>query len=223
MNNEITKSTQNKRPKLYTLGEEIMNAITHGVGAGLGIAATVLLIIRAAFRADAMAIVAVAIYGASLIILYTMSTLYHSLTNSTAKHVFRIFDHCTIFVLIAGTYTPYTLVTLRGALGWTIFGILWGLTVLGIVTNAISIEKSKVFSMISYVIMGWCIVFAMKPTVIGLGFWGTIFVFIGGVFYTVGIIFYAKTKIRYMHSVWHLFVLAGSIFQFFSVYFWVLK
>ena len=221
MNNEINKTV--KKPKLYTLGEEITNAITHGIGGGLGIAATVLLIIRAAFRADAMAIVAVSIYGASLVMLYTMSTLYHSLTGPRAKRVFQIFDHCTIFILIAGTYTPYTLVSLRGWIGWTIFGVLWGITALGITLNSISIEKAKKFSMLSYVIMGWCIIVALKPTIEALGFWGMFFVLVGGIFYTVGIIFYKKKNIRYMHSVWHVFVLAGSIFQFFSVYFWVLK
>jgi len=223
MNNEIKEFKPTHRPKLYTLGEEIMNAITHGIGAGLGIAATVLLIIRAAFRADAMAVSAVSIYGASLIILYTMSTLYHSLTGPRAKRVFQIFDRCTIFILIAGTYTPYTLISLRGWIGWTIFGVLWGITVLGIIFNAISIEKSDKLSLISYVIMGWCIVLALKPTIEALGFWGMFFVLVGGIFYTVGIIFYKNKNIRYMHSVWHLFVLAGSIFQFFSVYFWVLK
>lgn len=219
--NEQTKITSKNRK--YTLGEEITNAIIHGIGAGLGIAATVLLIIRAAFRADAMAVVAVALYGGSLILLYTMSTLYHSLTGPRAKRVFQIFDHCTIFILIAGTYTPYTLVSLRGWIGWTIFGVLWGVTALGIVLNSISIEKAKKFSMISYIIMGWCIIIALKPTIAALGFWGMFFVLVGGIFYTVGVIFYKKKNIPYMHSVWHVFVLAGSIFQFFSIYFWVLK
>ncbi|MBQ2826472.1 MAG: hemolysin III family protein [Clostridia bacterium] len=218
MDKNITK------PKpLYTLGEEISNAITHGVGAGLSVAGTVLLIIRAAILSDAMAVVASAIYGGSLILLYMMSTMYHSLTNKTAKNVFRIFDHCTIFVLIAGTYTPYTLVTLRGWIGWSIFGTLWGLTALGIVFNSISIEKAKKFSLVAYIIMGWCILIALKPTVQGLGFYGMLFVLLGGIFYTVGIIFYKMKKVRYMHSVWHLFVLAGSIFQYFSIFFWVIK
>lgn len=220
--NNVARETKTETRK-YSLGEEITNAITHGVGAGLGIAATVLLIIRAAFRVDAMAVVAASIYGASLILLYTMSTLYHSLTGPRAKRVFQVFDHCTIFILISGTYTPYTLVSLRGWIGWTIFGVLWGITILGIVLNSISIEKAKKFSMISYVIMGWCILIALKPIIAALGFWGMFFVLAGGIFYTVGIIFYKKKNIRYMHSVWHVFVLAGSIFQFFSVYFWVLK
>ena len=218
----MSEKTRSVLPK-YTLGEEIMNAVTHGVGAGLSIAGTVLLILRAALRSDAMAVVASALFGSSLILLYMMSTLYHSLTAPGAKKVFRVFDHCTIFILIAGTYTPYTLVTLRGWVGWTIFGILWGVTILGIVLNAVSIEKSKIFSMIAYVVMGWCVLFAIKPTIEGLGLWGMMFVLIGGIFYTVGIIFYKKKNIKYMHSVWHFFVLAGSIFQFFSIYFWVIK
>ena len=218
MNNAVDKA----KP-LYTAGEEISNAITHGIGAGLSVAGTVLLIIRAAILSDAMSVVASAIYGGSLILLYMMSTMYHSLTNETAKKVFRIFDHCTIFILISGTYTPYTLVTLRGWIGWSIFGTLWGLTALGIVFNSISIEKAKKFSLIAYILMGWCIVIAIKPTIVGLGFYGMFFVLLGGVFYTVGVIFYKMKKVRYMHSVWHLFVLAGSIFQYFSIFFWVIK
>lgn len=218
MNNAVDKA----KP-LYTVGEEISNAITHGIGAGLSVAGTVLLIIRAAILSDTMSVVASAIYGGSLILLYMMSTMYHSLTNETAKKVFRIFDHCTIFILISGTYTPYTLVTLRGWIGWSIFGTLWGLTALGIVFNSISIEKAKKFSLIAYILMGWCIVIAIKPTIAGLGFYGMFFVLLGGVFYTVGVIFYKMKKVRYMHSVWHLFVLAGSIFQYFSIFFWVIK
>ena len=218
----MNSRTSNSKP-LYTLGEEISNAITHGIGAGLSVAGAVLLIIRAAILADAMAVVASAIYGGSLILLYMMSTMYHSLANNAAKKVFRIFDHCTIFILIAGTYTPYTLVTLRGWIGWSIFGTLWGLTALGIIFNSISIEKAKNFSMVAYILMGWCIVIALKPTVIGLGFYGMLFVLLGGIFYTVGIIFYKMKKVRYMHSVWHVFVLAGSVFQYFSIFFWVIK
>ncbi len=209
------KTPLNKR---YTLGEEIFNAVTHGTGGLLAIAGTVVLIVFSAIYADAWAVVSSSIYGASLIILYTMSTLYHSITNVKAKTFFRIMDHNTIFFLIAGTYTPYTLVTLRGPLGWTIFGIIWGVTVLGITLNSINLEKFRIFNTICYVVMGWAIFLAIKPMVEALPKVSLIFLIIGGAFYTVGIIFYAMKKIKYMHSIWHLFTIGGSIFHYFSIF-----
>lgn len=211
-----------KEAKFYTTGEEIFNAVTHGVGGLLAIAATVLMIIKAASNGTPISVVSAAIFGASLILLYTVSTLYHSLVPKTAKAVFRIFDHCMIFILISGTYTPFVLISLNGPLGWTIFGILWGLTILGIVLNSINLEKFKKLSMICYMLMGWCIVFAIKPVSHAVGYRGLIFLFLGGVFYTAGVFFYRKKTIKYMHSIWHLFVLAGSIMHFFSVLFFVI-
>ena len=206
--------------KFFTLGEEIFNAVTHGVGAALAIAATVLLLIRSA-SIGALAVVSCAIYGASLIILYTMSTLYHALAARTAKAVMRIFDHCTIFVLIAGTYTPFCLILLGGAWGWSIFGAIWGLTALGITLNAINLEKYKVFSMIAYIAMGWCVLLVAGKVIAALGFWGTTLLLSGGIAYTAGIGFFASKK-KYFHSIWHFFVLAGSILHFFTVYLFVL-
>ena len=203
--------------KRYTLGEEIFNSVSHGVGGLLAIAGTAVLIVFAALYSDAWAVVSASIYGASLIVLYTMSTLYHAITNCKAKGFFRIMDHNTIFFLIAGTYTPYTLVTLRGALGWTLFGIVWGAAVLGIVLNSIDLERFKKLSMVCYVAMGWVIILAIKPMKDGLSSLSLTFLLIGGLFYTVGIVFYAVKKVKYFHSVWHLFTVAGSIFHFFSV------
>ena len=211
-----------KLQKQYTLGEEIFSAVTHGVGALLSVAALVLMIVRAAQHKDAYAVVSAAIFGASLILLYTMSTLYHALAPAAAKRVFRIFDHTTIFLLIAGTYTPYLLVTLRGALGWTLFGILWGLTVLGVVMDSIFLEKFHRIEQILYIAMGWCILVSGKTLIANLALPGILLLFAGGLFYTGGILFYRAKKIRYMHSIWHLFVLAGSICQFFSIYLYVL-
>ncbi|NMA79136.1 MAG: hemolysin III family protein [Clostridiales bacterium] len=208
--------------KKYTLGEEIFNAISHGAGALLSIAGCVILIVFSAIHGDAYSVVSSAIFGASLIILYTMSTLYHSITHVKAKKVFRILDHSTIFILIAGTYTPYTLVTLRGALGWTIFGIIWGTAVFGIVLNAISIERFKRISMVCYILMGWAIVAAARPLYQNLNKGGLILLVAGGVLYTVGIIFYAMKKYKYMHSVWHLFVVGGSVLHYFSVLLYVI-
>lgn len=198
--------------------EELVNSITHGLGALLSIGGTAVAIVWAALYGDVFSVVSAAIYGATLIILYVMSTLYHAFTNKTVKKVFRIFDHCSIFLLIAGTYTPFTLCSLRGAFGWTIFGIIWGMTVLGIVFNAISIEKFKVFSMICYVVMGWLIIIAFKPLMQAIGFMpGALLLLLGGISYTVGIIFFVMKKIPYMHGIWHLFVLLGSVLHYFSI------
>lgn len=211
-----------KTKRNYTLGEEIFSAVTHGIGAGLSVAALVTMVVRAASHGDAYAVVSAAIFGASLVILYTMSTLYHALTPKTAKKVFRIFDHATIFLLIAGTYTPYVLVTLRGVTGWVLFGILWGLAAVGIVFDSVMMDKFRKVEMLLYVGMGWCILFASGSLVESLARDGLILLLIGGVCYTVGIIFYAMKKVKYMHSIWHIFVLAGSIFHYFSVYMYVL-
>lgn len=216
-------STEKRGQELYTFGEELLNSISHGIGSLLAIAGTVLIIIRACFVSDAWGIVSASIYGFSLIVLYTMSTLYHALTNKTAKKVFRILDHTTIFLLIAGTYTPYTLVSIRGPLGWTIFGLVWGAAVLGIVFNSVSIKKFKVVSMILYIATGWVAVIALKPIYQHIGSTGFLFLILGGVLYTVGIIFYKMKSRRYFHGIWHFFVLAGSIFHFFSIFFYVMK
>lgn len=209
--------------KRYTLGEEIFNAVSHGTGGLLAIAGTVVLIVAAAIYSDAWGVVSSAIYGASMIILYTMSTLYHAITNKRAKTFFRIMDHNTIFFLIAGTYTPYTLVPLRGALGWTLFGIIWGAAIIGIVFNSIDLEKAKKMSLICYVAMGWAIIFAIKPMIESVPKISLIFLLTGGVFYTAGIIFYAIKKIRYFHSVWHLFTIGGTVFHYFSILFVMLN
>ena len=217
----MTSKTKITLPKVST-AEELINSITHGLGALLGIGGTAVAIVWAALYGDVFSVVSASIYGAMLIILYTMSTLYHALTHKGAKYVFRIFDHCSIFLLIAGTYTPYTLVSLRGPLGWTIFGIIWGMTALGVVFNAISIEKFKIFSIISYVVMGWLIIIAIKPMMGVLEFPALMLLLSGGIAYTVGIVFFALKNIRFMHGIWHLFVLAGSILHYFSILLYVL-
>lgn len=218
-----TKEVKKLKRTTYTLGEEIFNSISHGVGAGLSIAALVLMIIKAAFTRNIYMIISACIFGAMMILLYTMSTLYHAITNKKAKKVFQIFDHCTIFLLIAGTYTPYTLVTLNGTIGWTLFGILWGFAILGIIFNAIDLQRFKKISVVCYLIMGWSIVFAFKPLLENLALGGLIFLFAGGIFYTIGVIFYVLKRVKYMHSIWHLFVLGGTICHFFSVFFWVIQ
>ena len=210
-------------PKRYSIGEEIFNSVTHGVGAGLAVAATALLVVRAVLYAPAdgrgFYVTSFAIFGASLVVLYLMSTLYHALTPYGAKKIFAIFDHSSIYLLIAGTYTPFCLTTLRGSVGWVLFGIIWGLAVVGMTFYAIFGSRMRILSAITYVLMGWLVVFAFKPMVQNLNPLSLKLVLAGGVAYTVGCIFYALKKIKWMHCIWHIFVMFGSVFHFFAVYF----
>lgn len=211
-----------KYPKYYSLGEEIANAITHGIATALAIAATVVLIVFASFTRDPWKIVSASIYGFTLILLYTMSTLYHAFPIGKTKSVFRVFDHASIFLLIAGSYTPFTLVTMRGIIGWILFGVTWGSAIVGIVLNAISVEKYAKISLICYVASGWCVILAIKPLLERLAFGGVILMVAGGIAYTVGIIFF-KLRHKYMHSIWHMCVLIGSLLQYFGILFYVIK
>lgn len=211
------KETEIPLNKRYTLGEEIFNSVSHGVGALLAIAGTVVLIVMTALYSDPWGVVSSAVYGGALIILYTMSTLYHAITNEKAKRVMRVMDHVTIFLLIAGTYTPITLVTLRGTLGWVLFGFIWGAAALGIVLNAIDLERFRKISVVCYIIMGWAIIAAIVPLINSLPTISLVFLLIGGVLYSVGVIFYAIKKIKYFHSIWHLFTIGGSVFHYFAI------
>lgn len=209
--------------KLYTLGEEIFSSVTHGIGTLLAIGGTAVLIVVSAIFGNALTVVSSAVFGASLIILYCMSTLYHAISSPKAKSFFRIMDHNTIFFLIAGTYTPITLNVLRGALGWTLFGIIWGVAAVGITLNSIDLEKFRKPSVVCYIAMGWVIIIAIRPlheAVSSLCLW---FLIAGGIFYTVGVIFYAIKRVKYFHSVWHIFTLFGSICHYFCVLFAALK
>lgn len=220
------KLSERKLP-FYTKGEEIFNMVSHIVGGAVGITAVTLCVIFAALHRNVCGVVGSAIYGASMIILYTMSSIYHGLKPELmAKKVFQVIDHCSIFLLIAGTYTPITLSALRAAspaLGWIIFGVIWAAAALGITLNAIDIKKFKKFSAICYLIMGWCIVFAWKQTVAALGMGGITLLLAGGVSYTIGALFYYfLKKKKYMHSVFHLFVVIGSILHFLAILFYVI-
>ena len=209
--------TEKSEKPRYALGEEIFNSVSHGTGGALAVAGTVVLIVCSAIYSDAWAVVSSCIYGASLIILYTMSTLYHAITNEKAKKFFRIMDHNTIFFLIAGTYTPITLAFMRGALGWVLFGVVWAAAIVGIVLNSIDLERFRKPSVVCYVAMGWVIIIAFKPFIESVPTISLVFLLIGGAFYTIGVIFYALKKVRYFHSVWHLFTVAGSVFHYFAV------
>lgn len=192
------------------------------MGAALAIAGMVLLIISAVTAQNAMYTLSACIYGSTLILMYLFSTLYHSITNPKAKEVFRIFDHASIFLLIAGTYTPYTLITLWDKpIGKILFAGIWACAVLGVVLNAVNLQKYAIFCHVCYIAMGWGIIFAFRPLMQALAPGGIIFLLAGGVAYTLGIIFFSLTKYRYMHSVWHFFVLGGSVLHFFSIYLYV--
>ncbi len=201
----------------YSISEELMNAISHGVGAILSIIAIILLIINSNF--EIKSIVCVTIYSASLFVLYIISTLYHSLLPCRAKKVFRVLDHCSIFLLIAGTYTPICLLVLDSFVGWSLFFIVWIAAIVGIVFNSIDIKKFAKFSMICYIAMGWVVVIAFKPLIESITAGQLALLVWGGVAYTVGAVLYVVgKKQKYVHSVWHLFVLLGSILHFFMIF-----
>ncbi len=211
----------------YTKGEEIFNMTSHIVGAVLGVVATVLCIVFAAINGNVYGVVSGAIYGVTMIILYTMSSIYHGLSPKRySKRVFQVLDHCSIFLLIAGSYTPFALCTLREdnpIIGWTIFGIIWGVAILGIVLNSIDIKKFKVFSMICYLIMGWCIIIKINLLPELLGMPGFILLLAGGIAYTIGAVLYGiGKKHKYAHSIFHLFILLGSLLQFLCILLYVM-
>jgi hemolysin III len=210
--------TQEEYVVEYTLGEEIANSISHGIGTLLSIAGLVVMVVLAVTYGDAWHVVSFSIFGASLILLYLASTLYHSLPMPRVKQILQRIDHSAIFVLIAGTYTPFMLVTLRGAMGWSIFGIVWGLALAGILLKIFfSISKYEKISVGLYVFMGWLCVVAAKQFLANVPQISLILLVFGGLSYTIGVIFYVWDRLPYNHAVWHLFVLGGSIFHYFSV------
>ncbi len=193
-----------------TLGEEIANSISHGIGVLAAIVITPILIVKA-LPAGAHAIVGVSIFGATMVLLYLASTLYHAFPDSRTKRVFRIFDHSAIFLLIAGTYTPFTLIVLPGAWGWTLFGIVWGLAVVGVIIKSVRNVGTGKLSIALYLGMGWLAILAANPLYNALPFWGLVWLIAGGLMYSAGVIFFAYDhRIRYSHFIWHLFVLAGT-------------
>ncbi len=206
----------------FTKKEELFNSISHGAGTVFAITALVLLSVFSGLTGDAWKIVGSVIYGVSLIALFLASTLYHGFRPGKTKNIFEIMDHSAIFILIAGTYTPFTLVNLRGAVGWSIFGIVWGLTLIGIIFKIFFIRKFVVFSTLLYIAMGWLIVFAIGPLSETLSSGGLFWLVLGGILYTAGTPFYIIRKIPYHHAIWHLFVLAGSFAHFICVFFFVI-
>ncbi|NCC23658.1 MAG: hemolysin III family protein [Deltaproteobacteria bacterium] len=207
----------NDNRQRYTTGEEIANSVTHGAGILLSVTGLCILTALAAMRGNAWHVVACSIFGATLVLMYTASTLYHGIPLPRAKNVFRVLDHAAIFLLIAGTYTPFTLISLRGPWGWTLFGIIWGLALFGIIFQTSLLRRWTALSVGIYVAMGWAAVTAIKPLIEALPPSGLVFLVAGGLCYTLGVVFYVWRRLPYGHAIWHGFVLAGSVFHFFAV------
>ena len=210
----------------YTRGEEIFNVASHVTGAVFGAVVLTLCVVFSALRGNVWSVVASAIYGGSMILLYTVSSVYHGLGRHNGKRVMQVIDHCTIFLLIAGTYTPVALGAIRlysAAWCWTLFGLVWGCSALGVVFTAIDMKRFEKFAMVLYLAMGWCILMAIKPALLSIPLMGLFWIFVGGVVYSAGTILYALgSKYRYMHSVFHIFVVVGSMLQFFGIFFYVI-
>jgi hemolysin III len=204
-----------KRQK--TIAEEIANSITHGIGLFFSIAGLGIIVTLASVYGETRHIVSCSIFGATLVVLYTASTLYHAFQNPKVKHIFKIVDHCAIYLLIAGTYTPFTLVSLRGNWGWALFGVIWGLTLFGILFKIFFINRLEVISTLVYLSMGWLALIAINPILTQVPISGVLWLVAGGLAYTFGVIFYFFDRIPYYHTIWHLFVLAGSLCHYFAV------
>ncbi|RUO79944.1 hemolysin III [Idiomarina tyrosinivorans] len=210
------------KDKAYTVMEEVAHALTHGIGAALSIGALVVMLVWSVAYGNAWHVVAASIYGASLILLYTASTLYHAFPWPRVKYFFQQLDHAAIFVLIAGTYTPFALINLRGAWGWSLLGVVWGIAILGVVLELVMKERKKALSLTLYLTLGWMALVAIKPMLDNVDTGGLLLLLAGGLSYTVGVIFYVWKSLPYHHAIWHLFVLAGSVFHFFSIFYYVL-
>jgi len=213
-------TVKNEVPR-YSPGEEMANSIIHGIGVVLAIVGLAVLVIYAGRYGSAWHIVGCSVFGATLVVLYTSSTLYHSIRHPRVKAVLRFFDHSAIYLLIAGSYTPFTLVNLRGPWGWFLFGLIWSLAILGIVLRITLHRRLKQASVALYIAMGWAVLVAVKPMLSAIAPGGIVLLLLGGIAYTAGIVFYSWRRLPYHHSIWHVFVLAGSALHFFAVLFFV--
>ncbi len=204
----------------YRLGDILANAITHGVGAILAVVGAVYLI-AASTRGTVRLVVRCSVFAITLVLVYLCSTLYHSLVRTRARHVFHVLDHSSIYLLIAGTYTPFTLISLHGPLGWWIFGVEWALAVAGVVFKSFAVDRFAVASALVYLFQGWFVVIVALPLFRAIGWHGVLWMGAGGLAYTLGIVFFALDRLRYFHATWHIFVLAGSVFHYFAILFYV--
>jgi hemolysin III len=214
--------TESETAGRYTPWEELFNSITHGIGALVSIIGLVLLIVFSTMYGNISHVISCTIFGMALVLLYTSSTLYHSFKKPELKHIFKIFDHSCIYILIAGTYTPFLLVTVRGVMGWSMFALVWSLTVIGILFKIFFVHRFRIISTIAYILMGWIIIFAIKPLWQAFPGGGLFWLVCGGLAYTLGTIFYAWEKLPFNHAIWHLFVLTGSTCHFCAVMFYVI-
>jgi hemolysin III len=206
----------------YSLGEEIANSLIHGLGAVLATGGLAVLVTFASLRGDAWHVVSCSVFGATLVLLYTASTLYHGIQLPRAKAVLQRLDHSAIYLLIAGSYTPFALVNLRGAWGWSLFAVIWALAVIGIVLSTTPLSRLRAVAVVLYVTMGWAVVVATKPLIRAVAPGGLVLLLLGGLSYTAGLAFYGWRRLPYSHAVWHGFVLVGSILHFFAVLFFVI-
>lgn len=212
-----------KKVRAYTLGEEIANSVIHGLGIGLSVAALVVLVAFAVLSHDSFKLAGAIVLGITLVLEYTASTLYHSFPQPRVKHLFKIFDHCGIYLLIAGSYTPFCLVTLRPYNGWLMFGLVWAFAAAGIATEAFWPYRPRWLSAAVYLGMGWMVMLSIKPLIAHLDPTGLWLLVAGGLAYTVGTVFYVLKKVKYMHAIWHVFVLAGSACHFLAVLLFVIR
>ena len=211
-----------KRAHNDTVGEEIANSVTHGIGTALGIAGLTILVLLSSLYGDVWRIVSFSIYGTTLVLLFLASTLYHSFTKPNIKRILRICDHSSIYLLIAGTYTPFMLVSIRGKWGWSIFGVIWGLAIFGVIFKIMLTGKYRFLSTMTFLLMGWLCLIALKEMIAGIPFGGMLWLAGGGLLYTFGVVFYVWRSLPYNHAIWHLFVLGGAMCHFFSILFYVL-
>jgi hemolysin III len=222
---DVVRAVEQGTHKLYSAGEEVAHALTHGLGVVLAIAGLCVMVARATLYGNAWHILVAAIFGTTLVLMYTASTLYHSIPGAqlpNTKKILRIVDHSSIYLLIAGTYTPFTLVTLNGLWGWSLFALTWGLALAGVIFKLFATGRFEKLSLAIYLGMGWCVLLAIKPLVRTLEPGGLILLIAGGVAYSGGVGFYVWERLRYHHAIWHAFVLAGSVLQYFAVLFYVI-
>jgi hemolysin III len=213
----VNSQPTDDRAPIGFLNTELINGVTHGVGFLLSIAGLVVLVVLAASRGGARHVVACSVYGSTLTLLYLASTLYHSVTAPRAKQVLRLIDHIAIYLLIAGTYTPFTLLTLRGGWGWSLFGVIWGLAIVGSVLKILFIGRFRKTSVVIYLLMGWLLMVGLKPLLASLPLAGFVWLMAGGAAYTLGVVFYAWKSLPHHHAIWHVFVMLGSTCHFFAV------
>ena len=202
--------------------EELANSITHGIGLALSVIGLIVLIVLSALRGNGWHIAGCTTFGVTLVLLYTASTMYHTFQTRRLKRILKILDHAAIYLLIAGTYTPFTLVNMRGFWGWTLFSLVWSLSAFGVLWKLFHVERFQIVSTLVYIAMGWLVLIAVKPLFAAVPLWGIAWLAAGGMFYTVGVLFFGMKRLRYNHAIWHLFVMAGSVCHYFAVVLYVL-